>query len=217
MNLIEVMLYFLLTIIGIAAATYMWFGDTVFFSFAEQLFIGGTSAMTLFSTLRSLNSQVVNPVMTGKTWLIIPLIAGLLTFTRLTRYRWTARYPVALLAGVGLGISIGPTIDSDLLGAITQTVGNVVTGYPNPVSSVIILISVVFVIIFFMYSSRFAGPMHTGRFSYIARIGRIFFFAGIGYLYASVTVFDGLDFIMQIWQTVFGRSWGFLLQLLHLA
>lgn len=214
---LEMILYFLLTIIGMSAATYMWFGDHIIFSAAESFFIGGTSAMTLFSAYRSLMGQTITPISTGKVWLAIPFLLGLLTFTRLTRYRWAARYPIALLAGVGLGVAVGPTLEADFIGASTVTAGNVVTRYPDPFTPVVILISVVFVVIFFMYSQRFAGPVHSGRFSLVSRIGRIFFFAGIGYLYASVTVFDGLDFIMQIYQTVFGRTWGYIVQLLRLT
>jgi hypothetical protein len=214
---LEIILYFMLTIIGMSAATYMWFGDHIVFSAAESFFLGGTSAMTIFSAYRSLMGQTITPISAGKVWLAIPFILGLLTFTRLTRFRWAARYPVALLAGVGLGVAVGPTLEADFLGAATQTVGNVMSGYPDPYSAIVILISVVFVVVFFMYSQRFAGPLHSGRFALVARIGRIFFFAGIGYLYASVTVFDGLDFIMQIWQTVFGRTWGYIVELLHLA
>ena len=156
--------------------------------------------MAGFSIVNTLKSQLVNPLM------IIPFIIGILAYTRWTKYRWLARYPIAVLSGIGLGVTVGSTIRGQIIAGMIQVIQDVQALNPDPVSAIISLIGVASVLFYFTYSEKYSGPVHEGRFSTISRIGRIFLFAGFGYLYASTFVAEGVDALSSTVIVIFLRT-----------
>jgi hypothetical protein len=201
-----------LTIIGpalaIAAFSYSLFGDTYFFSFAENVNIGAICGYVALSTINSLMQNPGKQLGAGQWWLIIPLLIGFLAFARLTSYRWLARYPVALLSAVGVGVVISTTIRSDILPAITATTTDIIARVPDPASTWIILLGVLAVSTYFLYSRRISGPFYSehSRLRWVVRIGRIFMMVGFGVLYARIFVGEGTDSFVLLATQVIKRT-----------
>lgn len=167
--------------------SYIWFGDTWIYNIAENTLIGSGVAFAFFSLTNTLNSSCFNFVAAGDWTMIIPLILGILVFSRFTKFRWLSRYAVSLLAGLGVGVAFGTTISAQILGQVNATVTGIVKGSPDPISSILALIGVVTVVSYFLYTARISMTFHTGRLRYISEIGRLFLFASFGYLFVTDT------------------------------
>lgn len=116
---------------------------------------------------------------------IIPVILGILIFARLYEpTRWLYRYPMSILVGAMLGVSIRTTVFSQLL---DQMKGNFppaapLVGVPagDAVNNLIIIIGTLSAIIFFVFSRQFTGPER-----YIHRLGRLFLLSAFGGSYGN--------------------------------
>jgi len=190
----------ILTLIGLALAmatlSFAFIGDNIFFSISESLIIGGGASLAVLALYVSLQSTIS----AGGLLIVIPIIIGLLSFTRLTKYRWAARYPIAVMSGIGLGIVVGPILKGQILEMAYVTINDLVNFQPDMISSFILLIGTSSIIIYFTYSDRYSGPTHTGNLKLITKIGRIILFAGFGYLYASTFVKEGIDIMSTMLQ-----------------
>jgi len=181
-----------MTIAGFAMAcaiiTFVFIGENYAFSFAERFFMAGTTAYTSFAIYKSLKSSFFDFVIAGRVWLVIPFFIGLLTFARMTKWRWAARYPVAIMSGIGLGLFFGLNLRAQILTIVTSTVSELIGGKPDPVSAIFVLITVVTVLTYFLYSERFASPFHsrTGKLYYVMRTGRLLMMLSFGYLTGQI-------------------------------
>jgi len=204
---IELIITWFSVAISIGHFTLMWLGDTYFSSFGERWYVGATVAYSFFVVFQSLKANCFDFIAAGKWWLIIPLILGLLSFTRLTKYRWAARYPVAALSGIGLGVFFGFNIRGSILAIITATANELVTLQPDPFSAIISFIAVVCVITYYLYSEKYATIFHsqTGKLYYVMRLGRLFMMASFGYLLGYVSVAFGLEILTTFFVVVIKR------------
>ena len=160
--------------------SYLFFGDTWIYAIAESTLVGGLVAYSFFNLTKSLVSMV------SANWtMIIPLIIGILAFSRLTKYEWLANYPVSLLAGLGVGVVFASTISAQILGQVKLVLNDIVTSSPDPFSPILVFIGAVTVVSYFLYTARISAALHTGRLKYVSRIGRIFLFVSFGYLFAT--------------------------------
>ncbi|MEM2921707.1 MAG: hypothetical protein QXF26_05250, partial [Candidatus Bathyarchaeia archaeon] len=94
-----------------------------------------------------------------------------------------------ILAGIGVGVIFGLIIRSQILVQITDTINNVITGQPDPISSILIIIGSLTALLYFTY-----GKEHTGSFGIAVKIGRIFLMASFGFVLSSDNLIhaDGL-------------------------
>ena len=178
------------TILSIFAATYLFIGESYLFYIANSVYIGGMVALGIFSLYKSLLSSAINPIGQGRISLIIPVVIGLLSFSRLTKARWLARYPVAILSGLGIGVMFGLIIRSQILSVITMTVDEVIVGKPERVSSILMFVGIISVLTYFLYSARISKYVYspTGSLRYIMKFGRWCLMASFGYLSGYIAV-----------------------------
>lgn len=167
----------LMSLIGLS---FIWFGRTKFFRFGQSLYLGAGVAYTFFTVWRTLVSSAFTPIAAGRYTLIAALFIGGLCFTRVTKYRWLARYPIALLAGIGVGIIFGLTLRSQILNQISASLTNLTTLTPDPISAVLMLVGTITSLLYFTYSRD-----HTGRYGWVVRIGRLFLMPSFGYVLAT--------------------------------
>jgi hypothetical protein len=104
------------------------YGDNKFFRWAETTYtasVVGHSVVTGVLTLR----DRLYPLYTGeKLLLIIPAILGVLSlFVVWRKYAWMASISMAVLVGVGTGISIRTLMGTDIIGNTRAVIGEAVT------------------------------------------------------------------------------------------
>jgi len=207
MTPIELVLTWFAVIMAIGHFTLMWLGDTYFSSFGERWFVGATVGYTFFVVYDSLRANAFEFIMKGRMLLVIPLIIGLLSFARLTKYRWLARYPIAALSGIGLGVFFGLNIRGSILTVITETVKDIVTLQPDPISAIVTFAAVISTTTYYLYSGKYATIFHsrTGKLYYVMRLGRLFMMVSFGYLLGYVGVAFGLGILTGFFTVVVKR------------
>jgi hypothetical protein len=153
----------------------VFFGMTPIFAVGEGVFIAVAGTINAIILARLLVSNL-----SLNALVIIPALIGALTFTRLTKYRWAARYPIAILSGVGAGVIFGPQIKSMILASISDTVLGVLTGTPDPIAAWLTFIPMVVTPLAFTYSMKYSNWLHTGPLRHLFTLGRTFFLIFVG-------------------------------------
>lgn len=197
--------------IAMSAYFFFLFGDHYLYTFAQALGVGGLAAYSVFSAYDSLMKSCITQVAAGRLTLAIPFILALLVFFRLTAYRWLSRYPMAILAGGGIGVVISLQVKSELIGGMTSTLSDIMLGNPSGTtygiySAWLMLVMFSFVIVYFMYSAKFAGPFHTGALRWVAKLGRWTFYISCGYLFGYIFFYNGIDLAAEMIISTFGRT-----------
>ena len=175
----EILVAWIFAFFSIAILSYLWKINIVY-KIAESL---ATAAYTVHwfigAWTSSVESACFKQIASGNLMRIIPLILGLLLFARLSKkYSWLSRYPVGLLAGVGIGVLFGATFDAQILTQISMTI-NAFTE-KDILSGVVILIGVISMLSYFLYTHE-----HKGFLGISAKIGRIFAMFSFGMNYSA--------------------------------
>lgn len=205
MTPVEILLMILGAFLATCYVLFLWLGENYFYYIAESFYIGGIVALSLFSLYKSLQSAAFTPIGLGRVSLIIPVIIGLLSFTRLTKSRWLARFPVAIVSGLGVGVMFGLIIRSQIINVITVTVQEVITGKPDRFSAIYMFVGIIAVLTYFLYSARISKFFHTptGSMRYLMRFGRYCLMASFGYLagfIAMISFGNVSNYIVVVWQ-----------------
>ena len=205
MTPVEIALMALGAFLATCYVLFLWLGENYLYYIAESFYIGGITALGLFSLYKSLQSAAFTPIGLGRVSLIIPLIIGLLSFTRLTKWRWLARFPVAIVSGLGVGVMFGLIIRSQIINVITATVDEVITGKPDRLSAIYMFVGIIAVLTYFLYSARISKFFHTptGSMRYLMRFGRYALMASFGYLagfIAMISFGNVSNYIVVVWQ-----------------
>lgn len=162
------------------------YGDNPVSRSAQVIYMGVQAGYLLITNFdffyRKGILQMTEP---GKLHFIIPVILGLLIFARLhEKTRALYRYPMAILVGSMLGVSIRSTVFSQIL---DQLKGNFppsapLVGVPvgTAINNIIIIAGSICALVFFVFSREF-----TGNERYVHRLGRLFLLAAFGGTYGN--------------------------------
>jgi hypothetical protein len=211
-------------ILGNLLWSYALFGDNYGFAFAEAALLGGNAANSVIVLLLSLRSGTITPILAGNIVLLIGLILGLTAFTRLTRYRWAARYGTAILSGAGVGVLFGLNVRANILTGVTDTINGVANAILKPATGTLgnmaipswimaaswISSAIVFVImtLTFNYSQVISGPFFNpkSRLAWVSKLGRYFIMIMLGYISLETLLGDSTDTLLSFIQTVWVRT-----------
>jgi hypothetical protein len=193
----------LMSIVGSALAigsyTFVFFGDHLLYSINENLYMAGGVVYSIFAITTQLKGSVFDEIAAGHWTVIIPLLIGLSVFTRLTKYRWAARYSVSILSGIGVGVVFGLMIRSQILIPVSATAEGLMNLSPDPFSAIIVFVGTLLSFTYFLYSRKYATPFWTGRLGFMAKYGRFFLYASFGYLFGKIYINESLDSVADFW------------------
>jgi hypothetical protein len=161
--------------ISLFIGSLLFFGVTSIFAIGEGCFIAIAGCYNAFVVINRASASLQQ-----ETLYVVPFLIGLLAFTRLTRYRWAARYPVAILSGVGAGIVFAQMVKSMIINNVISSVEGVLTGSPDPLGAWLIFIPQVITPIAFTYSIRYSGWLQRGIPRHLFTLGRTFFLIFVG-------------------------------------
>ena len=150
-------------------------GITPIFAIGEGIYIAIAATFNTWVLLATIQNRI-----TANSLLIIPLLIGALAFTRLTKYRWAARYTIAIMSGVGTGVVFSASVKAQIMSTIQTVVGGVVTGTPDPISAWVTFIPMILTPLAFTYSMRYSGWLLKGRGRHLFTLGRTFFMIFVG-------------------------------------
>jgi len=196
--------------IWVAALLTIWsftfiFRDNAFFKFAEHLYVGAAAGNGIVYGIDNVTRYGWAPFAKGSTYYIILFLLGIVLYTRYhKKYFWLSRIPIALMVGIGIGLSMRSTVFSEFLAQIVSTAGMKVFGVDafTAFNNLLFIIILLCCIWFFIFT--FPG-MHTGSKSYISKIARYGMMAAFGYTFANgflsrvTMIFGRLDFLKAQW------------------
>ena len=158
--------------------------DNVGFRWVSRLALGFNIAYHALSNLQSIERTVLNPMLKeGQFALIIPLILGLLLYTKLFKTTaWLYKYPMALMLGTGIGLVVVAQIRGQVIGQIGYTIDDIFSAPTSfdAFNAVIVLIGVVTVISYFLFTKE-----QTGVIGVSAKIGRLFMMSSLAIVFAG--------------------------------
>lgn len=163
------------------------YGDNPLFRIGEYTYAGTVIAHSVITGIQTLQSRYY-PLMTGeKPLLIISFILGIMSlFVVWRKYAWLASFPIAIMIGVGTGISIRALMMTDIVGNVRATIneaGLILVG--DPANQLGYFVRVVFTIggiVYLLFTVFLKGPM-SKPVEYIRTFGKYVF---LTYLSLSV-------------------------------
>ena len=160
------------------------YGDNPLFRIGEYTYTATVVAHSVITGISTLKSRFLPLFLGEKPLLIIPLILGLMSiFVVWRKYAYLASIPIAILIGVGTGLSIRALIATEILSnirAVITEAGLIFVG--PPVSQLGYLIRVVFTIsgVFYLLFTVFHRGALSKPLSYIRNFGKYVFLSYLG-------------------------------------
>lgn len=177
------------------------FKENPVFDFAEHLYIGLAAGQAIVMGWTNVRNLALNPLTReGKTAAIIPLILGLMLYTRFLgpELKWLNRIPTAFIVGVGTGLAFTRFTQSDLIGQIRGTMLNL-----GSVNSLIIALGTLATISYFFFTTE------SKAISSLNRIGRLTMMIAFGSAFGN-TVMGRLSLLIGRLQYLLGDWLGIL-------
>lgn len=173
----------LLLLVGIVLALSVWsvaFKDNPLFRFAEHTLVGASGGYFTVVVLESIWRNGVSPVYEGKNvWFILPLIAGVLIFTRWTKWPWMYRYPLAVVVSTGTGLALRSAIQAQILSQARATMIPISTNLLMNFNNVVMMVATVCCLTYFLFTTPQAGRI--GRaLGYSTKLARYFLMLTFG-------------------------------------
>lgn len=147
------------------------FKENPAYKFAEAIFIGGGTGHAVLYGIQNIQKLGIDPMLQGQVTYIIPLLLGIIFFTRLLpdpSQRWPSLYPVSLLTGIGMGLAIRAVLISQVIKPISSTILPL-TGVPigTIFNNLIIIVLTITSLMYFTFSIE-----HKGTVGYLTTIGK---------------------------------------------
>lgn len=163
---------------------------------AESLLIGTSAAHAFVMGVINIRRLAVNPLLEGKWLMIIPIILGLLLFTRLSKQlMWLSLYPISFIVGLGLGMTLRGAIFAQFLSQIKATMVPL-----NSINNLIIIVGTTAVLLFFYFTRErkglFGSYVRIGRWIMMVAFGATF---GDSVMMAMTLLIGRLQFLYGNW------------------
>ncbi|MCK5399008.1 hypothetical protein KAJ26_03210 [bacterium] len=172
-------------------------GDNPFFKFTERLIVGisaGYGFLKLFDD-GFIKKFWIPLFQDGQYWVIIPGLLGMMFFfTFSKKWNFLAKYPLAFLLGTGVGLEIGPRIETSILRQINATAVNF-SGMSagQVINYIIILIALLTTMYYFLFVLRRDRPAE----KLIANVGIFFMMLGFGASF-GYTIMGRISLLIEV-------------------
>ena len=186
------------------------FRDNDFFKFAEYTFVGAAAGHSLVYGVDNIRRYGWDNLMGGAYLYIIAFLLGILLYTRYhPKYFWVSRYPLSVMVGIGIGLSMRSIITAEFIAQIKATAsmsllrGDLWTIVQNWIFVVLCLC----VLYFFIFTIPEA---HEGGLGIIPKIARYGMMAAFSYSFANTVlsrynmIFGRLNFLYTEWLPLTG-------------
>jgi hypothetical protein len=183
--------------------------DNPLYRFAEHLVVGITVGYGfVLSVQRVFIPYVWNALVLQHRWyLIFPAFVGLLWWTRFSKnLSWLSRYPIAFSMGVGSGIALPLTMQTNILVQLRSTMMDLIVSNPDAsgidvvasINAILVFVGVISVLLYFYFSKE-----HTGVYGHFAKLGVWFLMISFGASF-GYTVMARISLLIGRFQYLFG-------------
>jgi hypothetical protein len=202
----------LVSVIGIwmAAIFTIWiysiaFRDNPFFKFAEYTFVGAAAGNSLVYAVDNIQRYGWTPLIGGSYFYIIVFLLGVILYTRYhPNLFWVSRYPLSVMMGIGIGLSMRSVVTTEFIAQIQSTASVQVLGVDSAtaISNLVFIILVVTTVYYFIFTFPKA---HEGGIGIIPKIARYGMMGAFSFSFANTVlsrynmIFGRLDFLYSSW------------------
>lgn len=164
-------------ILTIAIISFAVPGENIFYRIAEYIMIGITAGYAVVQGIRVVLNLGISPMMSGQAYMLFPILLGLLVYTRFSKqYGYLSRWPIALMVGSGIGVSIRAVPEVDIMNQIKASFLPLVgVNWDVAVSNIILLIALLSTLFYFFMTVEQKGPLRqisvVGRYSLMILFG----------------------------------------------
>ena len=181
------------------------FRDNDFFKFAEYTFLGAAAGHSLVYGVDNIRRYGLDNLLGGAYLYIIAFLLGVILYARYhPKYFWLSRYPLSVMVGIGIGLSMRAVVTAEFIAQIKATAsmslfkGDLYTLISNWVFIILVLST----LYFFIFTIPEA---HEGGLGIIPQIARYGMMAAFSYSFANTVlsrynmIFGRLDFLYSSW------------------
>lgn len=192
--------------IAVACIFGMWslplYKDNPVYRVSQAIFVGSCAGHAIGVAIGNIKNYGLVPLFGGKVDLIVPVVLGLLLYTRFfPRYSWLSRWPVSFMVGVGVGQSIYTSVRSQVINqavaAMEKLPGATLGVTLNSLVSLLGLLAVLTYFVFTIPQNRYVKP--------VSQAGRWLVMITFGVGFGNV-VAGRISVLLGELQTIFG-SW----------
>jgi len=164
-------------ILTIAIISFAVPGENIFYRIAEYIMIGVTAGYAVVQGIRVVLNLGISPMMGGQAYMLLPILLGLLVYTRFSKqYGYLSRWPIALMVGSGIGVSIRAIPEVDIMNQIKASFLPIVgVNWDVAVSNIILLIALLSTLFYFFMTVEQKGALRqisvVGRYSLMILFG----------------------------------------------
>lgn len=172
------------------------------FRLVQHLFVGIAAGHIVVATIPLLRSSLWTPLTNGDAMAAIPLVLGLMVYFIFSKkHSYVYRLPIALVVGVGTGLSLRAAVHAQLAIQMAATMVPLLTAPFDALgtfNNLLMVILVITSISFFFFHWRQRGPLGVS-----GKIGRYAIMAAFGAAFANTVmgrfaVFVGqMDFLLS--------------------
>jgi hypothetical protein len=177
-----------------------------FYRFAQSTVVGCALGYIIVIVMaKTVDSLVISNITAGKVIWIVPLLLGLLIYTRLVPgIQYMARTPVALIVSVGLGLGARASMDAQLWRFVTGASTLLLTGGSGleAVNNIIIVVGMIAAVYYFYFTMSPAQEKSTMPFALFGRYILLLYFGQRfgGTIMFRLTLFLGrLQYLLYDW------------------
>lgn len=160
MTPIETWVSALLTI----AVLSLMYKENPVYSAAEHIYVGLSAGHFVVMGYINITNMALKPLAKGQLIAIVPIVLGLLLYSRfVSRISWLSRYPISLLTGLGVGMTLRGAITADFVSQIKAAMVPL-----NTVNNLLMVAITASVLMFFLFVRTSKHPAMNG----VTRFGR---------------------------------------------
>ena len=181
-------------IVTIISYTFLWKSNRAY-RLAEHVFLALGAGHAVVMGINNVRTIALNPILQkGQIKLIIPVILGLLLYTRFFKsFAWIARIPTAVFIGCATAIAVRGTLQAQLLQQIAASAEKVTT-----FDGFLVFAGTIVTIVYFTYTYKMTGPVASA-----ATAGRWVMMVGFGAAFGAA-VMGRLSLVVGRFQFLLG-------------
>jgi len=169
-----------------AAYSLLLVKDNHAFRFAQASLGAVSLANLVVYTIITIRSTSIDPLLNGKIIYIIPILLGILLYTRIIdEYAWMSRYGISVFIGTGLGIAARGIMETQIIGQIKANALPIIGGKIYPFDNIVIIASSFFVLTYFFFTLKPTGAARSVL-DKSSKIGRYVMMIAFGSIFGNV-------------------------------
>lgn len=153
--------------------------DNPFYRLVEHIFVGASAGIAIVTGVQTFKSTAWAPMIDGQAILIIPMILGVLLYTRyVPQISYLNRIPLSLLMGASAGVAMRGAVESQIVGQLTATMIKL-----NTFDAWIIFLGTLLSLSYFFLTFKFDGTA-----AWAPKFGRYFMMAAFGAAFGNTVM-----------------------------